>query len=144
VASKYVRFSGGPAVPTKPALDPSPGREIVAHLTGTLPGLGVQVTGSRDIQYAHELDCLVGTRPYSVLVSYDWVSEGWWEVFWSSTIGLLGKLFGQTEENELSTLATAVEHSLASLPNIQERRWYRKYGANDWPGAAYTAYPELE
>lgn len=143
-SSRYVRFSGGPATPTAPVVNPSPGGPIVSHLTANLPPLGVRVLGHEDVEFAHELKCQVGARTYTVCVSCDWVDQGWWEVFWSPSIGLVGKLLGRSEDGELRSLAAAVARALASLPGIQERRWYRAYGVNTGPGAPYGREPDPE
>jgi len=142
--SKYLRFSGGPPTPTVPGLTPSPGEAIIAHLKATLPAFGVRVLGHEDVEYAHELKCTVHARTYCVSVSYDWVSAGWWEVFWNPVIGLIGKLRGQSEDEELRCLATAVSQSLDSLPGILERRWYKAYGVGVGPEAPYSHAPQLD
>jgi hypothetical protein len=140
-ASMSVRFSGGPAVPTVPGEVPSPGVPIVAHLVGLLPALGVKILKEEDVEYAHELQCQVGARVYKVCVSYDWVEGGWWEVFWAPTLSFFQRLRGQSEEQDLSRLASAVCEALNSLPGIQERRWYPSYSASTRTGAPFTTVP---
>jgi hypothetical protein len=140
-ASMAVRFTGGPALPTVPGQMPSPGKPIVDHLIGKLPALGVSVVKHEDIQYAHELHCQTGARVYKVCVSYDWVREGWWEVFWTPTLGLFQKLRGQSEDDDLRRLAMAVAEALNSLPGIQERCWYRDYSASVRANAPFTQVP---
>jgi len=143
MASSAVRFSGGPEAPTVPAQMPSPGEPIVAHLLRVLPTLGVQVLKHEDVEYAHELRCQVGARVYGVCVSYDWLSVGWWEVFWGPTLGLFQRLLGQSEEDELRRLALAVSQALGSLPGIQERRWYSNYAASLKSSARFTVAPTV-
>jgi hypothetical protein len=140
--SRYVRILGGPETPAKPAqVDPSPGGPIVEHLVAVLPTLGIDVIGHEDIQYAHELRCRVHGRPYSLLVSYDWVTGTWWEVFWPRTVGFFSRLLGRSEESELRTLALGVDEALESLPGIREKRWYGRYGTvtDNTPYAAHPA-----
>jgi len=122
---------------------PSPGGAIVEHLRNALPTLGVQVLNHEDVEYAHELSCRVGARIYLVCVSYDWVQEGWWEVFWHPTLGFLQRMLGQSEDDELKRLGLAVAHALDSLPAIQERRWYPKYAVGLRRNAAFTHAPEF-
>jgi hypothetical protein len=141
--SKYVRFSGGPAMPTAPVVDPSPGGEIVSHLVKALPSHGVLVGRHEDVEYAHELVCRVQSRMYIVSVSYDWVAKGWWEIFWYPNLGWLRRLLGASEEDELRLLATAVSSALDRLPGIQEKRWYPVYGVNVGPDAPYAFVPEV-
>ncbi len=141
--SRYVRFSGGPPAPTVPGLMPSPGEPIVAHLRGSLPTLGVEVLDQKDVEYAHELLCRVGSRLYEVCVSYDWVQQGWWEVFWEPTLGFFRRLLGQSEDDELRRLALAVSQALDSLPGVQERRWYPRYAVGIRPHAAFSHAPEI-
>ena len=80
-------------------------------------------------------------RVYKVCVSYDWVQEGWWEVFWAPTLGFVQRLRGQSESDELRRLASAVSQALNSLPGIQERRWYPDYSTSVRPGAPFTQLP---
>lgn len=141
--SRYVRFSGGPELPSAPTANPSAGAPIAAHLVATLPALGVEVLGHEDLEYEHEIRCRVSSRTYRVGVSYDWVSEGWWEVFWAPTIGLLGRLLGQSERAELRTLAEAIDRALGTLPGVQEKRWYREWGVATDSGAPFSVGPEL-
>jgi hypothetical protein len=141
--SRYVRFLGGPAAPTVPGLTPSPGEPIVAHLLSALPTLGVQVLDHEDVEYAHELHCRVGARVYAVSVSYDWVQQGWWEVFWEPTLGFVRRLLGQSEEEELRRLALAVSQALDSLPGVQEKRWYPEHVVSVKADAASTHAPEF-
>src|SRR5512136_364704 len=141
--SRYVRFSGGPPAPTVPGLMPSPGQAIVAHLLDTLPRFGVQILGHEDVEYAHDLRCRVGPRVYVVSVSYDWVQQGWWEVFWEPALGFLKRLLGQSEDNELRRLALAVSQALDSLPGVQEKRWYPGSSVGVKPGAVFTHAPEF-
>ncbi len=140
-ASTAVRFTGGPAVPTVQGEVPSPGEAIVAHLVRVLPTLGVAVLKHEDIQYAHELRCQVGGRVYGVCVSYDWVQQGWWAVFWAPVLGVFQRLRGQSEDDELRRLALAMSQALDSLPGIQERRWYPSYSASVKDGTPYTHVP---
>jgi hypothetical protein len=138
-----VRFTGGPALPTVAGETPSPGEPIVTHLMSVLPRLGVAVLKDEDVQYAHELECQVGSRVYKVCVAYDWVQGGWWEVFWAPTLGFLGKLRGQSEDDELARLASALSSALDSLPGVQERRWYPTYSAGTRAGAPFSTAPAL-
>jgi hypothetical protein len=121
---------------------PSPGEAIVHHLGETLPGLGVEILGHEDVEYAHELRCRVANRIYTVSVAYDWLQQGWWEIFWSPTIGILLRLLGRSEDDELRRLAVAVSQALDSLPGIQERRWYPEYRVDIGSELAYTHTPE--
>jgi hypothetical protein len=122
---------------------PSPGEPIVAHLVRVLPTLGVEVRKHDDIEYAHELHCQVGVRVYKVCVSYDWVKEGWWEVFWAPTLGLFQRLRGRSENEELRRLALAVSQALDALPGIQERRWYPSYSASLRLAGPFTQVPAV-
>ena len=138
---RYVRFSGGPAMPTEVEVDPSPGGPIVDHLISRFSQEGVQVLGHEDLQYAHELHCQVGVRCYSVLVAFDWITMGHWEIFWPKTVGFIGQLFGKSEESELRTLAYAVEQALLCLSDIQEKRWYREYSTKITSETPYAISP---
>jgi hypothetical protein len=141
--SRYVRFTGGPEMPTGPTVSPSAGAAIAEHLVATLPSLGVEVLGHDDLEYAHEVRCRVGTRTFALGVSYDWEVGGWWEVFWPTTIGFFGRLLGRSEALELRTLAEAVDRALGTLAKIQEKRWYEEWGVAVGPDAPYAMRPDL-
>jgi hypothetical protein len=122
---------------------PSPGEPIVQHLRNALPTLGVEVLHHEDVEYAHELRCQLSGRTYVLSVSYDWVQQGWWEVFWEPTLGFFRRLLGQSEQEELRRLAVAISQALDSLPGIQERRWYPQYVVDLRSDAAFTSVPEF-
>jgi hypothetical protein len=104
--------------------------------------LGILVRSVEDIEYGHELLCEVGRKTYSVLVGYDWIAKGWWEVSYSPRFSLLQqlqRLCGQSEEEERRTLTRALSTALSSLPALGEVRWYKSYGS---PGRHHSPMPE--
>ncbi len=128
-------------MPTTIEYDPSPGGPIVDHLMSRFSQEGVLVLGHEDLQYAHEISCQVGERCYSVCVAFDWITMGHWEIFWTKTVGIIGQLFGKSEESELRTLAYTVEQALLCLPNVQEKRWYREFNTKITPETPYATGP---
>ena len=139
--STSVRFSGGPTPPKSPSEDSNPGRAIVAHVVQHLPRFGVVIIGTADLEYAHEIRCLVAGKPYSVMVSYDWLTPGWWEVFYAPRLSLVKRLLGATEDTEMRALTQALAGALDSLPGIGETRWYREYGVSASRG--FSLRPEV-
>jgi hypothetical protein len=137
--STYVRFTGGPETPGKPGESPSPGGEIVRHLVATLPALGVAVGNPEDIQYAHELPCTVHGKSYALLVSYDWVIDGWWEIFYCPRLSWIQRLFGSSEQEEMRALTAALDSAVGRLPGLGEVRWYPTYNP---AGSNYRHRPE--
>jgi hypothetical protein len=139
--STCVRFSGGPTPPATPRENPNPGKEIVEHLVAHLPKAGVKVTGAVDIEYAHEIQCDVSGKRYTVLVGFDWVTGRWWEVFYSPRLSWVRKLLGQSEAEEMRVLTHALAVAIGALPGLGEARWYKSYAVG--PSGEYTPSPEM-
>ena len=59
------------------------------------------------------------------------------------TLGLIRRVLGQSEDEELRRLAVGVAHALDSLPGIQEKRWYPDYRTSVERNAAFSHAPEL-
>jgi hypothetical protein len=125
--STYVRFTGGPAPPRSVAENPNPGAELVDHLVAHLPGGGIVVRDAEDVEYAHEVHCLVLGKPYTVMVGYDWVTGDWWQVFYSRRLSWVKRLFGVSEDEEMRLLTSALATALDCLPRLREARWYRTF-----------------
>jgi hypothetical protein len=125
-----VRFTRG-AIP-RPSLrkDPNPGSDIAAHLVQELPRHDILVEQSTDIEFAHELLCQVDGRQYTLLVSYDWITEKWWEIFYSPTLSWFQRLLGQSETGQMTRLSLAIQEAINTLPGVIERRWYKDYGVS--------------
>jgi hypothetical protein len=140
--SRYVRFRGGPTPPSSPDENPNPGIEVREHLVAELPALGVTVLGTEDIEFAHEIRCEVEGQRYAVTVGYDWVTGGWWEIFYAPRLSWVKRLLGQREDAEMRALTRALAAALARLPGIAEVRWYEAYGAR--VDARHTTSPELQ
>ena len=138
--STCVRFSGGLSPPKSEKENPNPGIEIVQRLQSELPKQGVEVTWVENIEFAHQLNCRVGSRTYEVLVGYDWLSGKWWEIFYKPTLSWLRRLFGQTEEEEMRVLTSAIACAVQQLPGIQEICWYQRFKGT--AGPSYSASPE--
>jgi len=141
--SRYVRFSGGPPIPAVAGEMPSPGEEIVQHLVASLPKYGIAVLEQEDVEYARELKCSVRDRVYVVSVAYDWLNQGWWEVFWEPRLGVLQRLLGRSEADELRLLAQAIAQALDSCSSIQERRWYPQHFVDTRKDVPFSATPTL-
>jgi hypothetical protein len=138
--SRFVRFRGGPTPPTSPGQDPNPGIEIVRHLAAELPGLGIPVLSTEDVEYAHQIRCEVDGKSYELMVGYDWVAGDWWEVFYAPRLPWWKRILGQSEEGEMRALTSALATALGRLPGVGEMRWYEAYGAG--VRASYSATPE--
>lgn len=89
-----------------------------------LPRHGVVAEGLRDVQFGHELTCTIDQRRYDVLISFDWVTNVWWEVMFAPTLSWIARLFGGDEEDEMRRLGLGIHRSLMALPDIIEIRWY--------------------
>jgi hypothetical protein len=122
-----VRFRGGPTPPRSVGEDRNPGADIAAHLGRELPVHSVHVESIHDIQHAHEVWCTVDGRTYSVVVSFDWNSKEWWEVFYGPSLSAFDRLRGRTEVPTMRKLSAAIHAVLTILPRIGEIRWYTNY-----------------
>ena len=138
--STCARFTGGPTPPTSPRENQNPGAEIVKHLVDQLPRLGVAVRGVEDIEYAHEIRCVVADRTYVVTVAYDWVTKGWWEVSYWRQLSWIRRLLGASESDQMRVLTLALASALDRLPNIGEVRWYPEPRVT--PSGEYTLRPQ--
>ena len=125
--STCVRFTGGPTPPATPKGNPNPGREIVDHLVACLPRAGIAVGKIMDIEFAHEIECDVSGKAYKVLVAFDWVTHGWWEVFYRPRLSWMSRLFGQSEFDEMKLLTRGLAAAIGELPGLGEARWYTSY-----------------
>jgi len=57
--------------------DPNPRAEIATALEKQLPLFGAEVSSIEDIQFAHQINCVVDANQYEIIVSYDWTAPGW-------------------------------------------------------------------
>jgi hypothetical protein len=122
-----VRFRGGPAPPRSVGEDRNPGASIAAHLLRELPAHGIQVEGVEDVEYAHEIRCTLEGRTYEVMVSFDWTTGQWWEVFYAPSLSAFDKLRGRSESVTMRRLSTALHAALSRLPGMGEMRWFAEY-----------------
>jgi hypothetical protein len=122
-----VRFRGGPTPPRSVGEDRNPGAEIAAYLSRELPTHGVTVERVQDVEYAHEVWCTVDGRTYAVMVSFDWNSKEWWEIFYGPSLSAFDRLRRRTEVPTMSKLSAAIHAVLTMLPRIGEVRWYLNY-----------------
>ncbi len=123
-----MRFRGGLTPPNSPDENRNPGHEIVAHLERELLKYGVGVGAIKNIQYAHEIECNVDTRTYSVIVSLDW-NHGWWEVFYGPSLSAFDRLRKRTEDDTMEKLSRGIHESILSLRGVIEVRWYENYAS---------------
>lgn len=122
-----VRFRGGPTPPRSVGEDRNPGADIAAYLSRELPTHGVTVERALDVEYAHEVWCTIDGRTYAVMVSFDWNSKEWWEVFYGPSLSAFDRLRGRTEVPTMSKLSAAIHAVLTMLHGIVEIRWYLDY-----------------
>lgn len=141
-AMTCVRFRGGPTPPRSVGEDRNPGADIAAHLKRHLPKHGVTLEEAYDAEFAHELWCTVEGRTYAVMVSFDWNSKEWWEVFYGPSLSAFERMRGRTEVRAMQRLSAVIHAVLTALPGIGEMRWYRSY-AESLDGE-YAATPESE
>jgi hypothetical protein len=141
-AMTCVRFRGGFTPPRSVGEDRNPGGEIAAHLGRELPIHEVTVGGIRDVEYAHEVSCTIDGRTYEVMVSFDWISKEWWEVFYGPSLSAFDRLRGRAEVGTMRRLSAAIYAVLTALPGIDEIRWYADYA--EAVDGDYAPTPESE
>lgn len=139
--STYCRFTCG--VPVVASLDenPNPGIEIATVLKKQLPLFEVEVLSIEDIQFAHQVDCVVDGNQYEIVVSYDWTAPGWWEIFYTRRLSWLQRFLGKSEDAEMRILTAGISKAVAAMPGLSELRWYATYDPNNKENFALT--PEL-
>ena len=141
-AMTCVLFRGGPTPPRSPGEDRNPGGTIASHLSRELLAHEIKVGIVQDIEYAHEVPCTIDGRTYSVLVSFDWSTGEWWEVFYGPSLSAFDRLRGRSEQKTMRKLSAAIYAVLKALPGIGEMRWYLEYA--DSLDGEYAPAPESE
>jgi len=111
---------------------PEPGESGAGELAGILfEGLcahGFKPTPPTDCEYAHFLRCKSGDCEYEIMVAFDFVDGKTWEISCPSRLGLLAKLFGKSERQELGALITAIHDILQSDSRVTSIKWNAGYG----------------
>ena len=86
-----------------------------------------------DREYAHTFRCKSGEYDYEIMVAFDFVDGGTWEVSCPPTLGWIARLRGKSEEKELSALISAIASVLRSDARVKNVRWYQAYGDKSAP-----------
>src|SRR5438270_509469 len=121
----YLRFK---ADYTSPEPGQSGAGEMASALTAGLRARGFSASEPEDQEYAHFFRCTSGPREYEVMAAFDFVEGQTWEVSCKPVLGFFSRLFGKTEEKELSALIMAIHETMRSNPRVQEMHWYPSYG----------------
>jgi hypothetical protein len=101
---------------------------VAALLVAGLRAQAFNPSKPEDQEFAHLVQCPSGPREYEIMVAFDFVDGETWEISCPPTIGFLSRLFGQTEEAELSTLLNAIHSTINSDSRVKEMAWYPSYG----------------
>jgi hypothetical protein len=135
--STCVKFKGGYPMLTEVEL--APGRELTAHIVSSFRKQGIQTYDSTEHEIGNTIKCTIEKRKYEVEVSFDWVTNEWWEVMYTPTLGLITRLFGGNEANEMQLLTKAIAKAIKEIRGIYEIRWYSEFPNN--PDKNYTIMP---
>jgi hypothetical protein len=112
----------------KPQAGESGAGELAGILFEGLRARGFEATAPTHGQYAHFLHCKSGDYEYEIMVAFDFVDGKTWEISCPPRLGLLAKLFGKSERQELGALITAVHDILQSDSRVTSIKWNERYG----------------
>ncbi|HUT94478.1 MAG TPA: hypothetical protein VMY37_33780 [Thermoguttaceae bacterium] len=117
------------------------GGDIARALAKALEASGFGVTESGELDYAFAFDCRVTNRRFYVMVGL--VDDGirQWLISTDSTVGFIGRLFGVNDQEEHTTLVTAVHGFLQSDPEVKSIRWYSQDDWNRKPDQSWAESP---
>ncbi len=121
----YLRFKADYPIP---AAGESGAGQIAASLVAGLRTRGFAPSEPADRQFAHFFRCASGPREYEVMAAFDFVDAHTWEVSCPRLLGSLSRLFGKTEDKELSSLLRAIHETIRSDSHVKEIQWYPRYG----------------
>jgi hypothetical protein len=111
---------------------PKPGEsgagEVASTLAAGLRTKGFSPSEPKDQEYAHFVRCSSGPHEYEIMLAFDFVEGHTWEISCPPVLGFLSRLFGKTEEKELSALAMAIHDTMRSNPRVNEMCWHPSYG----------------
>jgi hypothetical protein len=120
----FVKFKGPFAEKVKGGL---PGADLAQFLAEKLrqKGLAVCPVGKNEIPPT--INVTSGSIEYSVTVCPSIYSTDYWEIDCPRTKGLISRLFGKSEEDELGSLVNAIADILRDEEAITHIKWYRNY-----------------
>jgi hypothetical protein len=121
----YLRFKADYPVPES---GQSGAGEIAANLAAGLRARGFSPSEPEDQEFAHFFRCRSGSRDYEIMVAFDFVEGRSWEVNCPPTLGFFPRLFGKTENKELSSLVDAIHGVMQSNPRVKDMVWYASAG----------------
>jgi hypothetical protein len=124
-ARTYLRFKADYATPQP---GQSGAADVAASLIAGLRAKGFSPSEPKDQEFAHFFRCSSGAHKYEIMVAFDFVDGQTWEVSCPPVLGVFSRLFGKTEETELSALIAAIHATMKSNSHVKEMYWYPSYG----------------
>ena len=121
----YLRFKADYPSPPPGA---SGAGEVAKSLVAELRAKGFAPSEPKDQEYAHFVRCPSGPHDYEIMIAFDFVDGQTWEVSCPRALGFFSRLFGKSEETELSALVKAIDAAMKSNSHVREMRWYPSYG----------------
>lgn len=89
---------------------------------------GFNLSDPEDQEFAHFIHCKSGQYDYKIMVAFDFVDGATWEISCPRTLGTLQRLFGKTEDAELSALVETIDLVVKTDSRTREMHWYPSYG----------------
>jgi hypothetical protein len=114
-------------------------RPVADWLFDNLSGEGFTVGSPEWFDYEFQIKTTVDGRTYEVSVSLDFLSWRWFEIYFPRTLGLLARLVGKDETEQMSQLGSAIDRGLRVLDGVGEIRWYE--GMPDDADQGFSAGP---
>ena len=123
--------------------DRVPGRDLAELVLEGLRRRGLEAEGPIDEEPFVAVRCRVGERQF-VILCYIYEPRGKdsvWVVECPTTLGLLARLRGGSEEPELRTVLGAVQESLLHDARVREMRWFSRLPASPFSADIFSVVP---
>ena len=127
----------------KEGQDRIPGRELADFLHNGLKSHGFEVSEIENVEPLFSIKCKSGQLTYEILVSlYDPDAEQpIWVIECPCKLGILAKLMGKKEDEELRTILAGIYSALSQKDKVWEMRWFKNLPAEPYSEVSYDLYP---
>ena len=126
---------------------PLPGRLLATEISVGLQTNGVRSAGVFDAEPFWEIRCVVDKQPFSVLIYIFQPNEvrknAIWCISFASGVGLVAKLMGKTDDNEIRKLARKLHAVLNGLAHVYGVRWFNGNEISTDPNAGVACPSDL-
>jgi hypothetical protein len=112
---------------------PDESAALAGVLAGALGAAGIATTAAEDLGFACGFRATAGERRFYLTVGRVDDEGLAWLIVIEPTLGLLGRVFGQSDADEHARLALAIHDALTADPRFSLVRWYDERGWNSDP-----------